>query len=53
MVPASVKCRTLEPQRSTHRTQVDRLLNPKSSITLSSLQRAAARVERRRMIELV
>jgi hypothetical protein len=26
----------------TSRTQVDRLLNPKSDITLSSLQRAAA-----------
>src|SRR5258708_40267920 len=35
------------------RTQVDRLLNPKSDITLSSLQRAAAIVGRRVMIELV
>jgi hypothetical protein len=35
------------------RTQVDRLLNPKSDITLSSLQRAAAMVGRRVMIELV
>jgi hypothetical protein len=34
------------------RTQVDRLLNPKSDITLSSLQRAAM-VGRRVMIELV
>jgi antitoxin HicB len=37
----------------TSRTQVDRLLNPKSGITLSSLQRAAATVGRRVMIELV
>ena len=33
--------------------QVDRLLNPKNDITLSSLQRAAAMVGRRVMIELV
>lgn len=38
---------------NTSRTQVDRLLNPKSDITLSSLQRAAAMVGRRVMIELV
>jgi antitoxin HicB len=37
----------------TSRTQVDRLLNPKSDITLGSLQRAAAMVGRRVMIELV
>lgn len=37
----------------TSRTQIDRLLNPKSDITLSSLQRAAAMVGRRVMIELV
>jgi antitoxin HicB len=37
----------------TSRTQVDRLLNPKSDITLSSLQRAAAMVGRRVVIELV
>jgi antitoxin HicB len=37
----------------TSRTQVDRLLNPKSDITLSSLHRAAAMVGRRVMIELV
>jgi antitoxin HicB len=36
----------------TSRTQVDRLLDPKSDITLSSLQRAAAMVGRRVMIEL-
>jgi hypothetical protein len=34
-------------------TQVGRLLNPKNDITLSSLQRAAAMVGRRVMIELV
>jgi antitoxin HicB len=37
----------------TSRTQVDRLLNAKSDITLSSLQRAAAMVGRLVMIELV
>ncbi len=37
----------------TSRTQVDRLLNPKNDITLSSLQRAAAMVGRRVNIELV
>src|ERR1700686_5112198 len=37
----------------TSRTQVDRLLNPKSDITLSSLQREAAMVGRRVMIELI
>jgi hypothetical protein len=35
------------------RTQVDRLLEPKNDITLSSLQRAAAMVGRRVTIELV
>jgi antitoxin HicB len=37
----------------TSRTQVDRLLNPKSDITLGSLQRAAAIVGRRVSVELV
>ena len=37
----------------TSRTQVDRLLDPTSDITLSSLQRAAAMVGRRVLIELV
>ena len=37
----------------TSRTQVDRILNPKNDITLSSLQRAAAIVGRRVTIELV
>jgi len=37
----------------TSRTQVDRLLNPRSDITLSSLQRAAAMLGRRVLIELV
>ena len=37
----------------TSRTQVDRLLDPKSDITLGSLQRAAAIVGRRVTIELV
>jgi antitoxin HicB len=37
----------------TSRTQVDRLLDPKHDITVSSLQRAAAIVGRRLTIELV
>jgi len=37
----------------TSRTQVDRLLDPENDITLSSLQRAAAMVGRRVVIELV
>jgi predicted XRE-type DNA-binding protein len=37
----------------TSRTQVDRLLDPKDDITLSSLQRAAAMVGRRVTIALV
>jgi antitoxin HicB len=37
----------------TSRTQVDRLLDPKNDVTLSSLQRAAAMVGRRVMIQLV
>ena len=37
----------------TIRTQVDRILDPRNDITLSSLQRAAAMVGRRVSIELV
>jgi plasmid maintenance system antidote protein VapI len=37
----------------TSRTQVDRILDPRNDITLGSLQRAAAMVGRRVMIELV
>ena len=37
----------------TSRTQVDRLLDPKNDITLSSLQRAAAMLGRRVSIRLV
>jgi antitoxin HicB len=37
----------------TSRTQIDRLLDPKSDITLASLQRAAVMVGRRVSIELV
>jgi antitoxin HicB len=37
----------------TSRTQIDRLLDARNDITLSSLQRAAAVVGRRVMIELV
>ena len=38
---------------NTSSTQVDRLLDPKNDITLSSLQRAAAIVGRRMTIQLV
>jgi hypothetical protein len=38
---------------NTSRTQVDRLLDPKNDITLSSLQRAAMVVGRRVSIQLV
>ncbi|HWB86661.1 MAG TPA: hypothetical protein VG675_21130 [Bryobacteraceae bacterium] len=37
----------------TSRTQIDRLLDPKNDITLSSLQRAAAILGRRLTIDLV
>jgi antitoxin HicB len=37
----------------TSRSQVDRILDPKCDITLSSLQRAAALVGKRVLIELV
>ena len=37
----------------TSRSQVDRILDPKNDITLGSLQRAAAMVGRRVMIDLV
>jgi len=37
----------------TSRSQVDRLLDPKIDVTLSSLQRAAVMVERRLIVELV
>lgn len=37
----------------TSRTQVDRILDPKNDITLGSLQRAAAMIGRRVVIELV
>jgi len=36
-----------------HRTQVDRVLDPKNDITLSSFRRAAAMVGRRVIVELV
>jgi hypothetical protein len=37
----------------TSRSQVDRILDPKHDITLSSLQRAAALVGQRVVVELV
>lgn len=55
MLRRPVKCRTVKPHpRNMHRAQVDRLLNPKSGITLSSLQRTVTMAGRRlAMIELV
>jgi antitoxin HicB len=43
----------MEVLLKTSRTQIDRLLDPKNDITLSSLERAAAMVGRRVLIELV
>ncbi len=44
---------TMATRFKTSRTQVNRILNAKSDVTLSSLQRAAALVGRRLKIELV
>ena len=44
---------TMATRLKTSRTQVNRILNVKSDVTLSSLQRAAALVGRRLKIELV
>jgi predicted XRE-type DNA-binding protein len=44
---------TMATRLKTSRTQVNRILNAKSDVTLSSLQRAAALVGRRLKIELV
>jgi len=54
----AMKARKISKNRTaallkTSRTQVDRLLDPKNDVTLSSLQRAAAMVGRRVLIELV
>jgi hypothetical protein len=59
--PKTEKAPAGDPERSSARRseqeafglQVDRLLDPKNDITLSSLQRAAAMVGRRVLIELV
>jgi predicted XRE-type DNA-binding protein len=44
---------TMATRLKTSRTQVNRILNAKSDVTLSSLQRAAALVGRRLKVELV
>jgi predicted XRE-type DNA-binding protein len=44
---------TMATKLKTSRTQVNRILNAKSDVTLSSLQKAAALVGRRLKIELV
>jgi antitoxin HicB len=43
----------MAPLLKTSRSQVDRILDPKRDITLSSLQRAVALVGQRVVIELV
>ena len=55
---AAMKARSLTKARmatllKTSRSQLDRLLDPKNDVTLSSLQRAAAIVGRKVRIELV
>jgi antitoxin HicB len=54
----AMKARSLTKARmaallKTSRSQLDRLLDPKNDVTLSSLQRAAAIVGRKLRIELV
>jgi antitoxin HicB len=54
----AMKVRSLSKARmammlNTSRSQVDRLLDPQSDVTLSTLQRAAALVGRRLQIQLV
>jgi antitoxin HicB len=54
----AMKARSLTKARmavllKTSRSQLDRLLDPKNDVTLSSLQRAAAIVGRKVRIELV
>jgi antitoxin HicB len=54
----AMKARSLTKARmavllKTSRSQLDRLLDPKNDVTLSSLQRAAAMVGRKVRIELV
>ncbi|WP_413933975.1 helix-turn-helix domain-containing protein [Nitrospira sp. BLG_1] len=44
---------TMATRLKTSRTQVNRILNAKSDVTLSSLQRAATLIDRRLKIELV
>jgi antitoxin HicB len=44
---------TMATKLKTSRTQVNRILNAKSDVTLSSLQKSAALVGRRLKIELV
>jgi hypothetical protein len=53
LAEAMNKKRIFKKRMATPRTQVDRLLNAKDDIALSSLQRAAAAVGRRVTIELV
>ena len=53
MKKRKISKKKMATQLKTSRSQVDRLLDPKSDITLSSLQRAAAMVGRRVSIELI
>jgi antitoxin HicB len=57
-IAEAMKVRSLSKARmammlNTSRSQVDRLLDPQSDVTLSTLQRAAALVGRRLQIQLV
>jgi len=53
MKERKISKRKMAEMLKTSRSQVDRLLDPKDDVTLSSLQRAAAMVGRRVSIELV
>ncbi len=53
MVKNRISNRTLATRLKSSRTQVNRILNAKTDVTLSSLQRAAALVGSRLKVELV
>jgi predicted XRE-type DNA-binding protein len=53
MVKNHISKRTMATRLKTSRTQVNRILDAKTDVTLSSLQRAAALVGRRLKVELV
>lgn len=53
MTKQKISKATMATRLKTSRTQVNRILNAKSDVTLSSLQRAATLVGRRLKVELV